>query len=115
MVTGIVAAALILGFAAVIAYGNARWSGTSKQIIEQLSQRDGESSPASPLVYHEEEIAGLPAPVRRYFRKALTDGQPIITGARIRQSGSFNMGRHEDQWKPFTADQIVKPGQPGFL
>jgi hypothetical protein len=118
MVTGIVVAALILGFAAVIIYGNMRWSANSKELVEQLSQGDGKTSPASPdspSVYHEEEIAGLPAPVQRYFRSALTDGQPIITGLRMRQSGTFNMGRQEDQWKPFTAEQIVSPGHTGFL
>jgi len=25
-------------------------------------------------------------------------------GVRMRQSGTFNMGRQKDQWKPFTAD-----------
>lgn len=33
----------------------------------------------------------------------------------MRQSGNFNMGRQEDQWKPFTAEQLVKPGHRGFL
>ena len=115
MVTGIVVAALILGFAAVMIYGNTRWSTNSKELVAQLSRGNGETSPALPSVYHEEEIAGLPAPVQRYFRKALTAGQPIITGVRMHQSGTFNMGRQKDQWKPFTADQLVRPGHPGFL
>lgn len=35
-------------------------------------------------------------------------------GVRMRQSGTFNMGRQKDQWKPFTAD-VCCPGLPAYV
>jgi hypothetical protein len=37
------------------------------------------------------ELEGLPAPVQRYFRTVLTDGQPIIAAATIAMTGTMNM------------------------
>jgi hypothetical protein len=60
------------------------------------------------------ELDGVPRPVARYFRTALIDGQPVIAGARVRQSGTFNMGERADNWRPFTSDQVVVTRRPGF-
>jgi hypothetical protein len=56
----------------------------------------------------------LPAPVRRYFRVVLKEGQPVVSGVRVRHTGTFNMGETTDQWKPFTSDQKVVAQRPGF-
>jgi hypothetical protein len=61
-----------------------------------------------------DEINGLPAPVQRYFRKTLQDGQLMVTGVRMRHRGTFNMSQTMDQWKPFTSDQQVITQRPGF-
>jgi len=62
------------------------------------------------------ELEGLPAPVRRYFRAVLTEGQPMVSGVRVRHAGTFNMGEGaEDNWKPFTSDQVVVARRPGFV
>ena len=37
------------------------------------------------------ELEGLPAPVQRYFRAVLTDGQPIIARVTVELAGAFNM------------------------
>jgi len=61
------------------------------------------------------ELAGLPAPVERYFRAVLEDGRPMVTGVRVGHAGTFNMGEGaEDDWKPFTSDQVVVAQRPGF-
>jgi hypothetical protein len=60
------------------------------------------------------ELEGLPAPVQRYFRKALKEGLPMIAGVRVRHTGTFNMGETTDQWKPFTSEQRVVTARPGF-
>ncbi len=65
--------------------------------------------------YHIAELAGLPAPVQRYFRAALTDGQPVVTAVRLTQTGRFNMSATADQWKPFTATQAFTTARPGFV
>jgi hypothetical protein len=60
------------------------------------------------------ELEGLPAPAERYFRTVLEDGQPMVSGARVRHSGTFNVGRQTDNWKPFTSEQLVVTRRPGF-
>jgi hypothetical protein len=61
------------------------------------------------------ELEGLPAPVQRYFRTVLTDGQPIISAVTIDIAGTFNMSATGEQWKPFTSRQRVVTRRPGFL
>jgi hypothetical protein len=70
--------------------------------------------PMQPAVYHASELIGLPAPVQRYFRAALTEGQPMIAAVRIAHTGSFNMSLTEQQWKPFSSNQRVITQRPGF-
>jgi hypothetical protein len=60
------------------------------------------------------ELEGLPAPVQRYFRLVLEEGQPMVAGVSVQHSGTFNMGETTDQWKPFTSDQVVVTQRPGF-
>jgi hypothetical protein len=60
------------------------------------------------------ELEGLPAPVQRFFRATLTEGNRIVRRVRMQQSGTFNLGEESDRWKPFTADQSVVTGPPGF-
>lgn len=67
-----------------------------------------------PQIVNFRELEGLPAPVQRYFRRVLRDGQPMVTGVRVRHQGTFNMGETTDQWKPFTSDQLVITRRPGF-
>lgn len=64
--------------------------------------------------YCEAELSGLPAPVQRYFRKVLKDGQPIIAAVRIEQTGSINLSATAEQWRPFVASQRVITKRPGF-
>ena len=60
-------------------------------------------------------FAALPAPVARYFWRALTDGQPLVRCLRMRQTGELRTGTRSRRWAPFTACQIVVPAAPGFV
>ena len=53
--------------------------------------------------------------MQRYLRAVLRDGQPIVTGARLQQSGRFNLAADGDRWVPFTARQWVATRRPGFV
>ena len=64
--------------------------------------------------YGARALEGLPAPVQRCFRAALTDGQAIVTAVSIRHAGTFNMSASGEQWKPFTSQQRVITRRPGF-
>lgn len=106
----IFAAALVA--AAVLHGADRRWRAaghTAEARLEAacLRQRGG--------VFDRRDLAGLPAPVQRYFRAVMTDGQPLVTGVRLMQSGRFNLNEAKPRWKPFTATQRVIVRRPGFV
>ena len=105
---------LVIGLRAV---GAARWT---TRVRRQTTQLDAGTVPThgrlpSPAHFDARELEGLPAPVQRYFRAVLTDGQPIIAAASIEMTGSMNMSATAAQWKPFTSRQRVVTHMPGFL
>ncbi|MDM0113713.1 hypothetical protein QTI66_16255 [Variovorax sp. J22R133] len=71
--------------------------------------------PLSAARYHARELEGLPAPVQRYFRAVLKDGQPIISAVTVEVAGTFNLSATREQWRPFTSRQRVVTHRPGFL
>ncbi len=106
-ISGLVAS--VLGLAA---YGKAHWAKATQRLLVLL-----EAKRLSPTVTHYDakELAGLPAPVQRYFRAVLKDGQRMITAVRVEHTGTFNMSPTGEQWKPFTSQQRVVTQSPGFL
>ena len=65
--------------------------------------------------YNAREIEGLPAPVQRYFRAVLKDGQPMIATATFELAGTINMSATGESWKPFNSWQRAVVHRPGFL
>ncbi|UZQ52779.1 hypothetical protein OOK60_09530 [Trichothermofontia sichuanensis B231] len=61
-----------------------------------------------------EELDGLPAPVQRYFRKSLQNGQPMVVSVKMRHRGTFNLSQTVEKWHPFTSEQRVVTQRPGF-
>ena len=105
----------VLGVVAVLAlwaWGRARWDGLTRELEARLLAARQEPRVTR---YREAELAGLPPPVQRYFRAVLRDGQPIVTGATLQHSGSFNLGETADRWVPFTSRQRVVTRRPGFV
>jgi hypothetical protein len=92
-------------------YGAYRWNAGTQELRARL---DSARLPVRPQTVDFRELEGLPAPVQRYFRVMLEDGQPVVSGVRVRHTGTFNMGETTDQWKPFTSDQKVVTQRPGF-
>jgi hypothetical protein len=99
------------------AAGAARWAELTRVHTDQLEAARGDGIKAkSPAArFDARELEGLPAPVQRYFRAVLKDGQPIIAAARIEMAGTINMSATGEQWKPFTSTQRVVTRRPGFL
>ena len=96
------------------AYGQSRWAVATQALLRQL---EAARLPTSTSRYDVRELEGLPAPVQRYFRAALKQGQPIVTGVTVEQTGTFNvtaLGSRE-WWIPFTAEQHVVTKRPGFV
>jgi hypothetical protein len=102
-------AAVLVGAALL---GARRWEIETARVVAALHDHAG--GPVAP--YAIADLTELPAPVTRYFRRALHPGQRMVVSARITWAGQFNMGQPgRDNWRPFTAVQEFVPGAPGFV
>lgn len=99
------------GLTAAAITGHRRWNRETQQSIARLGEGAAGSGEAVAL----EMLEGLPEPVARYFRFALTPGQPLIRTATIRQVGEFRMGGFETEWKPMRTRQHFATNPPGFV
>jgi hypothetical protein len=102
---------LVVTVAGITLYGTSRWEAETKKLRDRM---EASRMAVQPQLVHFDEIDGLPAPVQRYFRKTLQDGQPMVAGVRIQHRGTFNMSETEEQWKPFISDQQVITQRPRF-
>jgi hypothetical protein len=95
----------------VLAYGAFRSRAVSRTLRTELA------AARASIKYQAvdfRELDGLPAPVQRYFRLVLKNGQPMVTAAQVQHRGTFNMGQAGEQWKPFRSAQLVVVHRPGF-
>lgn len=114
---GIALGVLVIVAMGLRVVGTARWAAlvrTHTRLLESGSVGTPGRFP-QPTRFDANELEGLPAPVQRYFRTVLTDGQPIIAAATIEMTGTINMSATAEQWKPFTSRQRVVTRRPGFL
>ena len=113
----LIACSLIIAGAGISAYGTKRWNRAMLKLTEGLETATigTAGKPPRPTRYDSRELEGLPAPVQRYFRAVLVDGQPIIDAATIDMAGTFNMAPDGEQWRPFISRQRVVTRRPGFL
>jgi hypothetical protein len=95
-------------------YGRSRWATATKTLLQNLGAG---RMPARALYYHASELAGLPAPVQRYFLAVLNDGQKVVKAVTVRHTGTFNVTGLEthERWMPFTSEQYVVTNRPGFV
>jgi len=106
---------IILGLVVIAAialvYGSRRWQAATDDMHATL---EAARLPVGPKTYSANELIGLPAPVQRYFRAALSDGQAMISAVGVEHTGTFNMNETGEQWKPFSSTQRVLTQRPGF-
>ena len=106
---------VILGLLVIITvallYGISRWQSSTREMHEKL---EAARLPIEPRVYDSTELNGLPAPVQRYFRAVLKDGQPMVLAVSVEHTGTFNMSETGEQWRSFTSTQRVITRRPGF-
>jgi hypothetical protein len=114
---GLVLCLLVVVAVGLSAYGSTRWTDTTRTLTSRLeaARIDEKVQSPSPPRYDSRELEGLPAPVQRYFRAVLKEGQPVIAAATVELGGTFNMSATGEQWKPFTSRQRVVTRRPGFL
>jgi hypothetical protein len=102
---------IVVSFGIAAIYGSYRWQLNTDKLRAELI--DGQRT-IKPKIYDSKEIEGLPAPVQRFFRTVLKDGQAIASAVKLSQQGQFNMSETKAKWSPFTATQLVITQRPGF-
>lgn len=107
----VVVVSLVAVLASAVILGAHRWNSGTQELRTRLEVA---RVPVRPQTVDFRETEGLPTPVQRFFRAALTEGQSMVAQVRVRHRGTFNMGEATDQWKPFTSDQVVITQRPGF-
>ena len=107
----IITVSIIVLFGIVSLYGKYQWQSETDRLHAQLTNG---RQPINPKTYDLKELEGLPAPVQRFFRAVLKEGQPIVAAVNLSQQGQFNMSETENKWSPFTATQLVTTQRPGF-
>jgi hypothetical protein len=110
----VVAGGVAAGSVAALAAGTLRWHRTTARAVRRLAAQASSRDAAGAAVYSREELAGLPAPVVRYFEFALQPGQPLIRRARLEQQGVFRT-RADAAWSPFTATEHFSVWPPAFV
>jgi len=111
-VIAIVLVVLVFVLAMAILAGAYRWRSDTRELHARM---EAARVPIAPTSYDPRELEGLPAPVQRYFRTVLKEGQPLVVAVSIEHTGTFNMGETKEQWKPFGSTQSVVIKRPGFI
>ncbi|MGL4235641.1 DUF6920 family protein [Tabrizicola sp.] len=99
-------------WAALSVYGGWRWQQRTAGLVSDLAAA---RSPLRVSRYDPAVLVDLPPPVQRFFKAALTPGQPLVTGVSLAHDGTFNMGEASDNWKVFASQQEVETSRPGFV
>jgi hypothetical protein len=115
---GLVVCAVAVAAVGLPAWGSKRWASRMADLARGLEAagRDGTVKPLhrnDTTHYDPRELEGLPAPVQRYFRAVLRDGQPIVSAVTIEMAGTINMSVTGEQWKAFTSRQRVVTASAG--
>lgn len=110
-VTAIIVLVLTACLAAAVIYGARSWDAETRDLRTQL---EAARVPIQPRIFDVRELDGLPAPVQRYFRLALKEGQPLVAAASVEHVGTFIVSEAAEQWRPFTSTQRVITRRPGF-
>lgn len=111
-IAAILVVIVVVGLGGSLFYGGWQWRATTAEAVYRL--QTSRVSPAG-SAYDEAEIAGLPAPVQRYFKRTLRQGQLLPAGARILHEGQFRMRESEDGWRPFVSTEVFSASPPGFV
>jgi hypothetical protein len=106
---GLVLFLLAVASAGLTALGSKRWADRMGALTRGLeaARNDGAIQRPHSTHFDARELEGLPAPVQRYFRAVLKEGQPIVCAVTIEMAGTINMSATAEQWKPFTSRQRV--------
>ncbi len=112
---GLTLVALLLLLLGLSALGARRWALRAQALASRLDAAQGDALAAPSARFDARQLADLPAPVQRYFRAVLKDGQPLIAAATVELAGQINLSATGEQWKPFRSRQRIVTQRPGFV
>lgn len=101
---------LSLGLVGIFFFGKL----SAERVLRELYLKLDEPPSNSHYVEYK-SLDKLPAPVARYFRYALRDGQGLIANVSLTQSGSLRTDLKSSNWMQFSAIHRVVPHVPGFV
>lgn len=107
----LVVVTLIVGIVCAGIYGSLHWQSDTEKLRSRV---EAGRAPVVPATYSPRELDGLPAPVQRYFRAVLKDGQPMVAVVKITHEGFFSASETGPKWVTFTSNQLVVTRRPGF-
>ena len=114
---GVLAVLVAVGVAAVAGLsriGATRWAEATAALHQQLDA--AQAAPAAGRQFNAaRDLDGLPPPVQRYLRAALTEGQRRIRSVDMAQVGTMDLGERTPRWKPFRATERFTIDRPGFV
>lgn len=105
-----VVAGIVAALAVAVLVARRRWHAETDATVRRL-----QAAPAPSGRVAFDGLDSLPAPVARYLRAVLREGQPLVRQARLAQAGDFLLDAAKGTWVPFTATQLIAPGAPGFV
>jgi hypothetical protein len=85
-----------------------------RQLRQDVRCLFSQSTDVTTTIYREAQLAGLPAPVQRYFRRVLHDGQPYLRSVRLRHTGKFKTALDSD-WGAISGQQYITADPPAFI
>jgi hypothetical protein len=104
---------LVIALCAIVAavFSAWRWQNKSVQYRATLTASQQLITPAN---YNAQVLEGVPAPVQKYLRSVLKDGQPKLKSGQISTEGTFLLDAEKNKWVPFTATQLFTANPPAF-
>jgi hypothetical protein len=108
---GLLFLVMFAGLAMLLVAAGYKWNGETEATRLRLTK--GLQTPA--LTVDFTELDSLPLPVQRYFKAALTPGQPMIQRVRLEEEGIFLTRPESNRWGRFTATHDIVPMPAGFI
>ncbi len=112
-IVALLLAVLVICVVAALAFAEFRWRARTNAAISTLT--DGRPA-APPARFGAADLNGFPAPVSRYLRTVLREGQSLARRVRLRQAGEFLVKPEaRSGWRPFEATQDFSTQPAGFV
>ncbi|WP_276280053.1 DUF6920 family protein [Halorussus caseinilyticus] len=118
--------AAAVGLAAVTAVGRVRFERENTDLVDHLFV-DAETRPERAVAgdrqivtdtdstVTDDDLTGLPTPVRDYLDNVIRDGRSYVRTVRAEQRGEFRLGGTDSAWKSLEATQRFTVRPPGFV